>query len=542
MKRNTLLLAIAVTVTLFAVSCKKGGKTGLLVPKEAGVVFYFNSGSLSSKLSWEEIRKSQWFQEVNREAPDSFARKMLEDPSLSGVDTDKGFCFFLAGRGRGGYASFQGDIKDQAAFEEMVKHSEKSSATPEKSGDLSILRMRDAVLTWNKSKFVFVADAPFNTNMNGGSRRFPEDSLVAFAQNIYKLKGKDLLDSDSKFADLIQSKGDMHLWLSVGNLYSNIPMGMMDMMKLNLLMEGNVSTGTLSFDDGKITLNGKQYYGKELTKLINKYSSKGAGSELTSRLPNGDVLAAGVYSYPVGAITEMIKLIGADGLANAFLGQKGLNLDDISKAFKGDLAFAVTDVTSRIDTVKYEYEGKTSSYTTTKTEPQYVFGMAIDDQKSFDKVYNVFSEDLNKIPSNVADIKTEKGWLMVSNAPALTSGFLAGNNKPAYADKISGHLFGGFFNLQKFMSLINSEMRDSVSLKVLQLSKETWQDVTMYADYKGGTASYQFDVNLIDKGTNSLKQLNQYADKIVAIRNAERARYNVVDSTIVTEAPPKAFN
>jgi hypothetical protein len=541
MKRNTLLLAIAVTVTLFAVSCKKGGKTGLLVPKEAAVVFYFNSGSLSSKLSWEEIKKSEWFQQASRETSDSFARKMLQDPSLSGVNTEKGFCFFLAGRGRGGYASFQGDIKDQAAFEEMVKHSEKSSATPEKSGDLTILRMNDAVLTWNKSKFVFVADAPFSMNMNG-SKRFPEDSLVEFAKNIYKLKGKDLLDSDSKFADLIQSKGDMHLWLNAGNLYSNMTMGIMDMMKMNVLMEGNISTGTLSFDDGKITLNGKQYYGKELTKLINKYSSKGAGSELTGRLPNGDVLAAGVYSYPVGAITEMIKLIGADGLANAFLGQKGLSLDDIGKAFKGDLAFAVTDVVSRVDTVKYEYEGKTSSYTTNKSEPQYVFGMAIDDQKSFDKIYNVFSEDLNKMPSGMADIKTEKGWLTVSNTPALTSGFLAGNNKPAYADKISGHTLGVFFNLQKFMSLIDSEMRDSASSKVLQLSKETWQDVTMYADYKGGTGSYQFDVNLINKGTNSLKQLNQYADKIVAIRNAERARYNVVDSTTATEEPPKAFN
>ena len=97
MKRNPLLLAIAVTVTLFAVSCKKGGKTGLLVPKEAAVVFYFNSGSLSSKLSWEEIKKSQWFQEASREASDSFARKMLQDPSLSGVNTEKGFCFFLAG-------------------------------------------------------------------------------------------------------------------------------------------------------------------------------------------------------------------------------------------------------------------------------------------------------------------------------------------------------------------------------------------------------------------------------------------------------------
>jgi len=544
MKRNPLLLALAVTVTLFAVSCKKGGKTGLLVPKEAAFVFYFNSGSLSSKLSWEEIKKSEWFQEAQREATDSFARKVLNDPAVSGVDTEKGFCFFVAPRGRGGYAAFQGGIKDQAAFEAMLKSSAKTAAAPVKSGDLNVLSIdNDAVLTWNKSTFIFVGDVPMNTT--GIGTKFPADSLIAFAKNTYALKGKALLDDDSKFADLIKSKGDIHMWFNAGNLYNSMSMGMMDMLKLSTLTDGNIGTGTLSFDDGKISFTGKQYYGKELTKLFDKYSSKGANNELVGRLPGGEVMVAGVYSYPMGALTDMVKLIGADGLANIFLGQKGITMEDIGKAFKGDLAFAVTDVKTRIDTVSYEgYDGKPSSYTVPKTEPSYVFGMAIDDQKSFDKLYNVFGEELNKVPANVAAIKAEKGWLMVSNSTDLSAGFLAGNNKPAYADKLTGHMLGIFVNIQKILTSAQAETRDSSSIKMLEISKATWQDVIASGDYKGGSSSFQVDVNMVDKGMNSLKQINRYADQLSALYKARRASYDysIDTSAVSVEAPPKAFN
>ena len=54
----------------------------------------------------------------------------------------------------------------------------------------------------------------------------------------------------------------------------------------------------------------------------------------------------------MGVNLDVVKMVGADGLANMFLGQKGITLDDIGKAFKGEMAFAVTDIQQRIDTVK----------------------------------------------------------------------------------------------------------------------------------------------------------------------------------------------
>ena len=112
MKRASLLLTLSLFVLLLVVSCKKGDKTGLLVPEDAGVVVHINSPSLSSKLSWEEISQTEWFQELSKEATDSTAQKLLKDPAQSGIDTKADLVFFIKKQGRGGYVAFTGTVKD----------------------------------------------------------------------------------------------------------------------------------------------------------------------------------------------------------------------------------------------------------------------------------------------------------------------------------------------------------------------------------------------------------------------------------------------
>jgi len=525
--QNKTLLFLAALFMLVAVSCNKAGKTGLLVPKDAGIVVYVNTASLNKKLSWDEIKQTSWFKEAAAESKDSFATKLMNDPSASGVDMEGGLVFFFKKQGRGGYASFQGKLKDAAKFEAMLKQAKNTTATAQKSGDFSYLQLdNDAIVTWTSSRFVFIGGAnmpnPMNPMDRGGSmdrEKFPVDSLIVFAKNTYTLKGDDLLDSDSKFASLIKSDGDMHFWMSSEKLYDGLYGGMMSMMKLNTLLQGNISTATLNFDNGKITVDGKQYYGKELAKVLDKYPAKEPGKDVVSRLPSGDVILAGVYSMSMESLVEIVRLIGADGLANMALGQKGLSLSDIAKAFKGQMAFAVTDFTVTQHTDTLFNEGKPAPYTTQKSEPNYVFGLALGDAAAFEKLNSAFMSEFGKDkPSNII-IKNDKSWLVVSNTDAAISSFQAGNNKPAYADKISGHGFGFYVNLQKLITSYKaSETRDSVAMAIMDLSSATWQDGTAYADYKSGTTSYKMEINMVDKNTNSLKQLNKYADQVHQLR------------------------
>src|SRR5258706_10399533 len=115
-----LLLILSALAFLFTSCNKKGGKSGLLVPKDAAIVVHINSASLSSKLSWDEIRQTNWFKEMSKDGTDSLSRQLLADPASSGIDTKKDFVFYLKKHGQGGYLVFEGSLANVAAYEKLL--------------------------------------------------------------------------------------------------------------------------------------------------------------------------------------------------------------------------------------------------------------------------------------------------------------------------------------------------------------------------------------------------------------------------------------
>src|SRR5688572_1722901 len=254
MKRTPLFFLLAFVLML--ASCKDGNKSDLFIPKDAAVVFHINTSSLSSKLSWEEIKKTTWFQDAyNQSSTDSFAKKLMDNPDASGIDVKSDFVFFMKKRGRGGFNVFEGSIKDAAAFEALVKQMTKKDKV-EKDGDWNVMNTDDRSVTiWNNSKFAVINNMPmgdFNP-MAGRSEQtnFGTDSLRIFGKQVMTLDSDESLFDDDRFASVMKDGGDMHLWMNSGALYSDMA-GMMSMMKIGALFQDNVTAGTISFEDGKI--------------------------------------------------------------------------------------------------------------------------------------------------------------------------------------------------------------------------------------------------------------------------------------------------
>ncbi len=536
MKLKLLSLAAIFGVLVLA-SCSKSGKTGLLVPEDASIVVTINSQSLSEKITWQEIQASEWYKEIQSKGTndDTALTALISQPEKSGVDIKAGFAFFMKSQNNGGYLAFQGKLKNAADFEAALK-SLKKDINIQKKDDLSYTNMDDnAVLTWNSSRFIFVADAPMNVanemmGAGGRANRFGTDSLFIFAKNTYALSGKKLLDSDKRFADLVTGKGDLHYWISAEKMYnSSLAGGILSMMKFNTLIEGNINTGTLSFENGKIALGGEQFYGKELAKLMDKHPTDGISADLINRLPSGDALAAGVYKLSVPMIIDVIKLVGADGIANSYLGKENLSLDEIAAAFKGDIAFALTGIEKTPVTNTYEgYDGKPESYTYEKENPKLVVGISVVQDK-FNKLYNMFMKEMGPSKPNDIFIKNEKDWFIVGTDSAAQETFLAGNNKPNYADKLKGHNLNFFINIPQLLGSFSRSTDDSISNAMLDLSKATWLEFVANSDYKKGKSTYNMEVQLSDKNINSLKQINQYADKMNALQKQQRAKWQTIE-------------
>ena len=531
MQRKSLLVILATAVVLI-VSCGRADKSAIAVPKDAAVVVHINSSSLSSKLTWKEIQQTNWFKEAYTEADDSLAKKLLDNPGNSGVDTEGDLVFFVKRQGKSGYAAFEGSLKDAAAFEAFNKKM-KPNATASKNGDVNILKLgNDGVATWKDGRFIYVFDAPF-MNMSGfnvnheGPTRLTTDSLAIFAKGLYDLKGDDNLTDDDKFSSLLKEKGDVHLWLSAENLYGKMITGVLSMMKFSTLLEGNVTAMTLNFDNGKIDMQSKSYYNKELGKLYEKYKMKNIDADVLARIPAENVVGVFAMNYPPEGLKEFLKVLGVDGMANGFLGEVGYSVDEFVKANKGDLVVAVSDFEIKSEVVTMPaYEEGAAPYTYTKTDPsaKVLFAVSVNDKPAFDKMIGIVKAKMGEIPEGsmpkISYTLNDK-WFAAGNSEEQVNKFVAGgaNNKQAFVSKIAGHPSGMYVDLQKILKTSQAAATDSTTKVVLGESVKLWEDILFTCgELSGGSMSSHFEINFVDKNTNSLKQLNQYADKLAATR------------------------
>ena len=547
MKRVPLLSLLA-AFTLLLFSCKNGNKSGLSVPKDAAFVFHIDASSLSSKLSWDEIKKTTWFQElrVKAQEEDSLAQKILDNPEASGLDVKSDFVFFTKKRGRGGFSVFEGSVKDAKAFEALVKKISRQEKA-EKDGDWNIITADNStVVTWNDSKFAVINDMPFgdfnpmSPKGGGESTRFGSDSLKIFVKQVMNLDNDESLFDDDRFASIMKEKADMHMWVNAGSLYSDMA-GMMSMMKISTLFEGNVSAATINFEDGKIAMKAKQYFGKEMEKAMEKWKFKNIDASVLNRIPSENVIGVLALNMDPQGIKEFMKTMGLDGMANMFLSKQGFTLDEILSATKGEFVVAVSDLQMKDTTISFPTDDGAKPFTFTTSRPDFnvLFATTVNQKSSFDKLLNVFQEDSAKLPFTY---QLNNEWFVAGNKPASINAFVAGNQtKHAFTEKISGNPFGMYIDIQRLLKTIFT--KDSTVNSYQAEAANVWKDlVAVGKEFKDGVATSEFVINMVDSKTNSLKQINQFIEKMNSIKKTNKVAFEkdmeMNDDSFSTAVPP----
>ena len=546
MKRTPILIAIAIAV--FFVSCKNS-TTGLPIPKDAAIAIHINASSLSSKLSWKEIQSTEWFKNVHQNEDDSLQKKLMDDPEHSGIDIKSDFAFFIKKQGSGGYMVFEGKLKDAVAFESMVKKLH-HNAEVKKDGDISYVKEEGTnLLCWTSSKFIFMSDAPFERTVNPSfenydKNRFHQDSLLIFTKSLFNVSSSSSLESDDRFTSLMKENGDVHFWINVEQYMSSV-IGMMGnnpvlsmMQGMSGMFEGSVTTVTLSFDDGKISMKSKRYLSQKMQQVMDKVQYKNITADEVNRIPSKDVNAALIINYPPEVSKEFFKALGVDGFINGILGRYNTNLDEVVQATKGNLIASVSDFGF---TAQNAMPGSKNSYSIPKPKVNMMLGLSINNKATFDKLMSIAQQQMkdSSLLSKIS-FKSNNDWFAISNSSEMVDGFLTGgNNKLAFADKISGHPFGAYIDLQKIIkgtqaSVYGNFMDTSVT--------SIWQDVVITGgNYGKGVVTGTFTVNLVDKNTNSLKQINMAIDKMYQSQKKKQEeylkKYEGSDSTAVIMPP-----
>jgi len=524
-------LAIAAAALLFA-SCNKTNTQGRYIPATAAIAVHINGKSLSDKLPWSEIKNNPLFKDAYADSNmTASVKKLLDNPDNSGIDTKNDLEFFIQKDSIGGYAAFEGSIKDEAAFKTFVTEMTENGTATEKDGVNYISRFPVCV-GWTKEKFVCVMDAPGLGKMDALSRRMINDSIdisnhqsrdiSATCKAVFALEESKSLGKEKKFSKLLAEKGDVHFWMNSEELNKGIELpAAMAMFNFDKLYKGSITTATFNFDNGKITADAHSYAGEELTKLFKKYSGGNVNEDMLKRMPGKDVMALIALNFKPEGLRDFLKLTNLDGIINIGAATLGFTLEDFVKANKGDIMLGFSDLKLVADTSTHapaeNGEGEFIAPQMPKPTFNFIFAASVGDKDAFNKLIATGKKLTGTFVNSGAlpfAYSSNATYFALGNSQANTDQYLAGvnSNNAELVNQLKGEPMAAYFNLQSIIKVFGNEAaKDSSARIVYDASLKLWDNIKV----KGGNFSddamqQHIEVNLVDKNTNSLKQLNQY--------------------------------
>ncbi len=517
---------------MFALSsCKKGDERGKMIPGNALFAVVINTDKLSDKLSWEEVKQTSWYKKIYaNSSTDDWIKKVMDSPGSTGIDSKAGIVFFVTKADNQYNMVFEGKLKDAKAFEAFNKNLDPSNSV-ETAGDLSTLIIKGkSVAGWNDDHFAYVTT---NASFAGKLPR-PLDSLnkantpnmvvnpatiINTCKSLFNLKSDSSLAKNERFNKLLKEDGDVHGWMNTEEIANSTGgLGMLSMFKLDFFFKGNVSTYTLNFRDGKIDLQQHGYAGKEFTDFLKKYKGDNLDTDLFSFIPSQNVIGAGSFRFKPEGLRELLRMTGMDGMINTFTSQMGFTIDDFVNAQSGELLVAVTDLDLTQDSVATP-EGDPGFKMKPKADGNVLLVVGLNNKTSFQKLLNAGKQmgpGFGPVDGKIAFNMNEK-YFVLGNKHAAVNQFLSGKkNSFDLIDKIKGHPMGAFIDLQKlFTAFSNAVPNDTNALRVFEASKRLWSNIVVTGGEMDGDAAVgHYEVNLVDKNTNSLKQLNKYFEEL----------------------------
>ena len=328
----------------------------------------------------------------------------------------------------------------------------------------------------------------------------------------------------------MKKNGDIHFWMNGEELNKGGAANpALAMLNMNKLYEGSITAATVNFENGKILLEAKSYAGKELTGLYKKYGGKNFDETMIKRLPVKELAAVFAMSFKPEGIKELLKVLGVDGLANMGLAQLGINLDEFIKANKGDILIAVTGLQQKNLT-----DSSAAVTNNSFIQPDVIFSTSIADKDAFNLLIKAGEKIGNNIPANFPlAYNTDGKYFAIGNTKENIDKYITGgsNNSFDFLSKINNNPFGGYVNLQYILKAFETSFsKDSAAKVVYEASLKMWDNIYMKGgNFEDGGMVQSGEINLMDKSTNSLKQLNQYIGLLSKIKIEQDKKIKVTD-------------
>ena len=511
--QGTLLILF---ISLIFSACSSTSNPGLkYVPKDANIVMSFNIMQMHDKLKDGNFNVDSLMNSLKtQDSAFSLLQYInLKNPVLSFIQYKS-----TVMSGQDIVFAAIAELSDKSGFEKQIPVLYPGKSIEKKEG-FSLLNLNDnSCYIWNDKMVV----------LYGGK------NIATQAPALFALKKDESLSEDKNASKQLSQKGDINIYTGSKDGATGIPM--LSMTKISDLLKDNYGGATINFEKGRVVMNGDGYYNSTVTDLIKKNPTKDLNKAVLAHFP-GKPLGLFQISLNLKQIFSFLDYAGVTSMIEGYMKNLGITLDDVAKAFSGDVAIAVGSVNgSEVD----------------KSAPKMILSVPIGDKSSFDKVmgalakmeivYNQGGQWLPKgtSPEQAWSFHSDNKALVISTDKATSEAYISGSGQMVYPKDLdfSGNTCVMYADLSTIFAQMDTTQHTGDSTGI-QLAAQTLEDFSFTAsNMKGNHATANLTLNLKNKSENSLPVLIgifQQLDKY----NKARESVVVTDSVSALPAIPK---
>ena len=361
MKKSNFYWQLIICLLILSSCANKSSKEAAYIPKDATSVLTLDMTALQQKLREGGMSTDSliFIAFGNDSASQKMKKMMTEGKNESGINWNEKIFLFtnqqsFSDKSTSTSVNMLGTLGDVTQLEKYLLRQEefKDKAIIREKAYSYLQGTGDIQVSWNKEVCIVTHYShPSIPVFDTIEMIFKKPLIVDIPKEskaetdlFFSQKTTQSLASIDVFNQMFREKADGYIFSSSNsslNLLKNLPF---NPPKLEELLKNNYSTAALHFEKGKLRVQSNTYVNPALGNILSKYAGPVANFSLVKDYPSKDINLVSLVSFNPEIIGGILKHIELESFAESFLNKNGLSMDDIYKAFKGELAVVVSDL------------------------------------------------------------------------------------------------------------------------------------------------------------------------------------------------------
>lgn len=525
-------------------ACHRTPDHAKYIPKNALMVAEVNTKELSKKIAWSMITGSNLWDKLRGSKSKSDSAKQSEfikNMQEAGVDELNTFYAYLKNNGLNDKdACFVAlvPLKDAMKWEGFVKKTF-TDARIKENKKRKEARLSDEIYAGWTNNLLIIVSIQKNESYNYFEQPMVTDAVVdeelllaANLETAFNVTKENSLLSDTRFATFEKHKHDLGFWVNIEAVMNNYGSKNLDAMTgglsmANRMWRNSAFSSATSFEKGRVVTEMLMYSSDELKEINKKYTPQNIDEDLVNRIPGKGLDFVMAYRMSPEATQKTIEKMGMLGLANGYLKEQNLSVEEIMEAISGDMVFSMNNYTQQKETLLFDSSDASSAFSNYKTDMDVIFAIKLNKKEAFKKILNIavelqmleqMSEGIYKMKSisSAADssvIMVNDRFAVFANKSALAKDYLKEGLKKQAPLMIKEHVykqpFAMFFDYNSWAKRTGAVMANTTAdTLVYNASIKTFENIV----FNGGTLKdnvykYSMSINFVNKKESSLIQL-----------------------------------